>query len=177
MSSTHAAVIEQLIDRVRPIVTMERDGLVVIALGTGSDGSGPAYLTLDEAAGTGAVDVHELGGGSVPAVAVETKDSPVVIFGGDTIVGGKQNRIVNVTIWLTADEDHAHPRHLPRARSLGPGGGGALRLRSQGRPAPALDARHAGPRPGSGHGRRWGRPRPHPSATWPTRARSGKRSP
>jgi hypothetical protein len=38
----------------------------------------------------------------VPAVAVETKEMPVVIFGGDTIVGGKQNRIVNVTIWLTA---------------------------------------------------------------------------
>ena len=34
-------------------------------------------------------------------MAVEMKDRPVVIFGGDTIVGGKQNRIVNVTIWLT----------------------------------------------------------------------------
>ena len=38
----------------------------------------------------------------MPTVAVETKDQPVVIFGGDTIVGGKQNRIVNVTIWLAA---------------------------------------------------------------------------
>jgi hypothetical protein len=48
------------------------------------------------------VDVHELDGGTVPAVEVETGADPVVIFGGDTIVGGKQNRVVNVTIWLTA---------------------------------------------------------------------------
>ena len=81
---------------------MERDGLVVIALGATTDTAVPAYLTLDEATRANAVDVHELGGGSVPTVAVETKDQPVVIFGGDTIVGGKQNRIVNVTIWLAA---------------------------------------------------------------------------
>jgi len=90
------------IDSVKPIVTMERDGLVVIALGSAADAVVPAYLTLDEAAGGSVIDVHELGGGTVPAVEVETADAPVVIFGGDTIVGGKQNRIVNVTIWLAA---------------------------------------------------------------------------
>lgn len=47
MPGTHAAVIDGLIDGVRPIVTMERDGLIVIALGTGSGQPGPAYLTLD----------------------------------------------------------------------------------------------------------------------------------
>jgi hypothetical protein len=104
MPSTHGAVIEGLIDRVRPIVTMERDGLVVIALGSASAESGPAYLTLDEAVSAKVVDIHELGGGTVPTVAVETRDTPVVIFGGDTIVGGKQNRIVNVTIWLTPNQ-------------------------------------------------------------------------
>jgi hypothetical protein len=102
MPNVHAAVIEQLIDRVAPIVTMERDGLVVMALGTASADAGPAYLTLDEAVSAKAVDIHELGSGTVPTVAVETRDTPVVIFGGDTIVGGKQNRIVNVTIWLSA---------------------------------------------------------------------------
>jgi ARG and Rhodanese-Phosphatase-superfamily-associated Protein domain len=81
---------------------MECDGLVVVALSASSNSTDPAYLTLDEATGTGAVDIHELGSGAVPTVAVETKGQPVVIFGGDTIVGGKQNRIVNVTIWLTA---------------------------------------------------------------------------
>ena len=101
MSTRSADALGTLIDSVKPIVSMERDGLVVIALGSTADADGPAYLTLAEAAETQGVDVHELGGGTVPAVEVETKDDPVVIFGGDTIVGGKQNRIVNVTIWLT----------------------------------------------------------------------------
>ena len=102
MATTQRPALERLIDSVTPLVTMERDGLVVIALGATADTTGPAYLTLNEATSAGAVDVHELGGGTVPTVAVETKDQPVVIFGGDTIVGGKQNRIVNVTIWLSA---------------------------------------------------------------------------
>jgi hypothetical protein len=101
MTSAREPAIEQLIDSVEPIVTMERDGLVVIALGSTQDEAGPAYLTLDEATTSSSVDIHELGGGTVPSVAVETKADPVVIFGGDTIVGGNQNRIVNVTIWLT----------------------------------------------------------------------------
>ncbi len=102
MASTQSPALERLISTVSPIVTMERDGLVVIALGATADAASPAYLTLAEAAQTDKLDVHELGGGTVPTVAVETKDQPVVIFGGDTIVGGKQNRIVNVTIWLAA---------------------------------------------------------------------------
>jgi hypothetical protein len=102
MPSAHSAAIERLVDQVRPIVTMERDGLVVVALSAETPPPAPAYLTLDEAVEAKAADIHEVGSGSVPTVAVETKDTPVVIFGGDTIVGGKQNRIVNVTIWLTA---------------------------------------------------------------------------
>ena len=102
MASTDGRAITQFLDSVTPIVTMERDGRVVIALDVTTDTAGPAYLTLDEATQANVVDIHELGGGTVPSVGVETKDQPVVIFGGDTIVGGKQNRIVNVTIWLAA---------------------------------------------------------------------------
>ena len=102
MTTHSAGAVGTLIDSVKPIVSMERDGLVVIALGSSSvDAAGPTYLTLAEATDAQVVDVHELGGGTVPEVEVETGADPVVIFGGDTIVGGKQNRIVNVTIWLT----------------------------------------------------------------------------
>jgi hypothetical protein len=108
--TTHSAdAIGTLIDSVKPVVSMERDGLVVIALGSAADAAESAYLTLAEAAESEAIDVHELGGGTVPAVEVETGADPVVIFGGDTIVGGKQNRIVNVTIWLTAHKK----THIP----------------------------------------------------------------
>jgi hypothetical protein len=100
MPSTQGPVIEPLIDSLSPIVTMERDGLVVIALGSSRHMAPPAYLTLEEAVGAHQVDVHEVGSGSVPTVAVETKTQPVVLFAGDTIVGGKQHRVVNVTIWL-----------------------------------------------------------------------------
>jgi hypothetical protein len=102
MAGTTTHPLDQLIDSVRPIVTMERDGLVLIALATAAQPEGSDYLTLDEAADSDAVEVREMGSGSVPTVAVATKAQPVVIFGGDTIVGGKQNRIVNVTIWLPA---------------------------------------------------------------------------
>ena len=154
----------------QPIVTMERDGLVVVALGSASDGAAPAYLTLDEAVSANAVDIHELGGGTVPTVAVETKDTPVVIFGGDTIVGGKQNRIVNVTIWLTAMKTTPipvtcleHGRWDPGAEARFASGPKAdLRLRSM------LNAQvHAQARAMAGVGA----PRPgHRSATWRTRA-------
>ena len=129
--TTHSAdAIGTLIDSVKPIVSMERDGLVVIALGSTADADGPAYLTLAEAAESKGVDVHELGGGTVPAVEVETGDDPVVIFGGDTIVGGKQNRIVNVTIWLTPQQK----THIP-VTCLEPVAGTRVRRRAS-RPAP-----------------------------------------
>lgn len=102
MPNTSTAPIAKLLDSLEPIVTMERDGLVLIALGTSHLGESSSYLTLEEALAVQAIAIHEVGEGSVPTVAVETHDWPVVIFGGDTIVGGKQNRIVNVTMWLPA---------------------------------------------------------------------------
>ncbi len=100
MSSAPEPAIERLIDSLDPIVTMERDGLVVIALGSSLGTATPAYLTLEEAVSARLVDIHEVGSGSVPTVAVETKARPVVLFAGDTIMGGKQHRVINVTIWL-----------------------------------------------------------------------------
>ena len=94
--------IARVIDSVSPILTMERDGLVVIALETRWDEQGPAYLTLDQASQENVIEIHEDGLGAVASVEAQTGRSPVVLFGGDTLVGGKQNRIVNVTVWLQA---------------------------------------------------------------------------
>lgn len=92
----------------RPRVTMERDGLVLVALepaavGThGQAHAAPPYLLFEQAVAAGAVNVREIGAGSVPSVAATTKDQPVVIFAGDTMVGGKQNRVINISVWLSA---------------------------------------------------------------------------
>ena len=86
---------------VRPVVTMSRDNLVLIALAWGVDHS-PAYETATAATAKGDLELRELGGGTVPTIEAVTKDKPVVIFAGDTIVGGRQNRIINVSVWLKA---------------------------------------------------------------------------
>lgn len=82
---------------------MERDGLVLIALHGATSGVAD-YLTFEAAAMVNGVEVHELAHGSVGTVEAVTKERPVVLFAGDTITGGKQNRIINITIWLAADK-------------------------------------------------------------------------
>ncbi len=86
---------------VRPLVTMEREGLVLTALAWGVARE-PAYATATAAAREGALELREQGGGTVPAIEAVTKERPVVIFAGDSVEGGKQNRIINVTVWLAA---------------------------------------------------------------------------
>jgi hypothetical protein len=86
---------------VRPLVTLSREGLVLIALGWNVDRP-PAYDSAMTAAAQGGLEIHELGGGSVPTVEAVTGTKPVVFFAGDTIVGGLQNRLINVSVWLPA---------------------------------------------------------------------------
>jgi hypothetical protein len=91
----------------RTQVTMERDGLVLMALEPAAatepaTNAAPPYLLFEHAVAGGAVEVHEIGTGTVPSVAATTKDHPVVIFAGDTITGGKQNRVINISVWLPA---------------------------------------------------------------------------
>ena len=62
----------------------------------------PAYETATAAALAGNLELREQGSGTVPAIDAVTKARPVVIFAGDTVVGGKQNRIINITVWLPA---------------------------------------------------------------------------
>ena len=86
---------------VTPLVTMSRDGLVIGALDWGVARE-PAYETATAAGRTGDLELREQGGGTVPSIEAVTKEKTVVIFAGDTVVGGKQNRIINVTVWLPA---------------------------------------------------------------------------
>ncbi len=49
------------------------------------------------------------GGGSVPTVQVNVGRRPLVVLAGETIVGGRQNRIINVTVWLAPKKTTAIP--------------------------------------------------------------------
>ena len=93
--------LREALETIRPLVTMSRDGLVITAL-EGGVGREPAYETATAAAGTGSLELREQGSGTVPTIEAVTKTKPVVIFAGDTVVGGKQNRIINITVWLPA---------------------------------------------------------------------------
>jgi hypothetical protein len=93
--------VREALGTVRPLVTMSRDGLVITALEWGTTGHA-AYETATAASVVGDLELREQGSGDVPTIEAVTKTKPVVIFAGDTVVGGRQNRIINITVWLPA---------------------------------------------------------------------------
>ncbi len=68
--------------------------------------SAPGYLTVDEALAAGLVSVTEVSeSGSVPELLVTNRArTPVLILDGEELVGAKQNRIVNLTILVAAQQ-------------------------------------------------------------------------
>jgi len=66
----------------------------------------PSYLTLDEAIAGGAVEIGEVSeGGSVPHIQVRNKSpQPILLVDGEELIGAKQNRIVNLTIMVPAQQ-------------------------------------------------------------------------
>jgi len=68
--------------------------------------SAPGYLTLDEALAAGLASVTEVSeAGSVPELLVKNlAKRPVLILDGEELVGAKQNRIVNLTILVAAEQ-------------------------------------------------------------------------
>jgi hypothetical protein len=94
-------IVREDLATVRPLITLSRDGLVLIALAWNVEGP-PAYDTAMTATAHGGLELHELSDGAVPTVEAITATKPVVFFAGDTIVGGKQNRVINVSVWLAA---------------------------------------------------------------------------
>jgi hypothetical protein len=73
--------------------------------------SAPGYLTLDEALAAGLASVTEVSeSGSVPELLVKNGAAqPVLILDGEELVGAKQNRIVNLTILVAAEQS----LHIP----------------------------------------------------------------
>ena len=62
---------------------------------------GPQYQLIDEALNRGAVSIEEKGSGSVPVlVLVNRSEQMILVTCGDELIGGKQNRIVNVTVLI-----------------------------------------------------------------------------
>lgn len=66
----------------------------------GSAGSGPDYVLLEDALASGLAAVEEKGDeGSVPLlVLINKSETNVLVLQGDELVGGKQNRILNVSV-------------------------------------------------------------------------------
>ena len=103
----------------------------------GGDAGEPAYLTLGEALAAGQARVTEVSEqGSVPELRfVNEAARPVLLLDGEELVGAKQNRIVNLSILVPADERAGDPGLLRRGRALAPRVGG-LRARPSARTSP-----------------------------------------
>jgi hypothetical protein len=81
---------------------MWRDGLTIIALQSREPNRAPDYLTFEQAQAADGITVEEAPVHTVPTVDAATGPMPVLLLGGDTIIGGAQNRIINITILLKA---------------------------------------------------------------------------
>jgi hypothetical protein len=122
----------------------------------------PPYLTGPEASALGKMEVGELDPPQVPFLAITNLgDVPILLVEGEMLVGGDQDRTMNVTVLCPANEVTIVPVSCVEA-----GRWGARRLMaSTGRHAPVLCGR-----------RRPGARRPAPATRThgcPTRARSG----
>ncbi|MGI8658772.1 MAG: ARPP-1 family domain-containing protein, partial [Candidatus Limnocylindria bacterium] len=104
-----ALAVRRAIGSIQPIVSMWRDGLTVIALESSQPNRQPEELTFDQAQASAAIEVTEAPTQTVPTVDAITKTMPVLILGGDTIIGGAQNRIINISILLKAATTTAIP--------------------------------------------------------------------
>jgi hypothetical protein len=91
------------------MVTMWRDGLTIIALDPREPNRLPDYLTFEQAQAADGIQVEEAAVQTVPTVDAATGPMPVLLLGGDTIIGGAQNRIINITILLKAAAKTAMP--------------------------------------------------------------------
>jgi hypothetical protein len=77
---------------------LEIGGLSVFPL-TSVTKSGPAFLTGPEAFEAGLIEVNELDPPEVPSLAITNlADVPILLVEGEMLLGGDQNRTMNVTV-------------------------------------------------------------------------------
>jgi hypothetical protein len=84
--------------------------LTLLALST-TDERESDYLTLDEALAQGSVHIVEVSeGGHVPELKiVNDGELPVLLLDGEELLGAKQNRVVNLTILVPAQQTFVIP--------------------------------------------------------------------
>ena len=68
------------------------------------------FALLDNAIEQGDVEIREVNGGSVPGLTLDNRgERPVLLVDGEELIGGMQNRCVNISILAPAGEDITLP--------------------------------------------------------------------
>lgn len=96
-----AAAVRELIRGVRPAEPLRAGALTLVPLMPipGRNPRQTGYLPLEEALRRNLVTITEQARASVPELlATSVADAPVVLVGGEQVIGGLQNRVLNTTI-------------------------------------------------------------------------------
>ena len=100
-----AMAVRELIEGVRAGEALRAGGLTLVPLlpATETVKRQTGYLPLEEALRRNLVTIAEQARASVPElVATSTAETPVVLVGGEQVIGGLQNRVLNTTILVAA---------------------------------------------------------------------------
>jgi len=100
-----ATAVRELIEGVRAGEALRAGGLTLIPLLPAKEQvkRQSGYLPLEEALKLGLVTVTEQAQATVPELmATSTAETPVVLVGGEQVIGGLQNRVLNTTILVAA---------------------------------------------------------------------------
>ncbi|HKW23735.1 MAG TPA: DUF6569 family protein [Ktedonobacterales bacterium] len=104
-SGAVATAVRELIEGVRAGEALRAGGLTLIPLLPAKEQvkRQSGYLPLEEALKLGLVTVTEQAQATVPElIATSTAETPVVLVGGEQVIGGLQNRVLNTTILVAA---------------------------------------------------------------------------
>ena len=104
-SGAVATAVRELIEGVRAGEALHAGGMTLIPLLPAKEQvkRQSGYLPLEEALKLGLVTVTEQAQATVPElIATSTAETPVVLVGGEQVIGGLQNRVLNTTILVAA---------------------------------------------------------------------------